>query len=456
MGDLLSNLGTRHAEMARLRRYYVGEQDAICSEIFSQVLTEEQQQELNFYRLFVNLTAPSVDRLVSGVYGGIVTRNIEEGSPYKAQLDELLSPGRGYGQAVRDWFCNAVLFGTGWMVWEARDGKATPYIPNPVYTKVETEPWDCSKIVELKEYSPCGKFFKFVNKYSYGVANEDTGEIIEQVEHQLGFAPVVAAYGKSQVSFGSAYGISMVRDSIKYSDVISRIQLAAIQLVLTYTRPQATLTGEILTQTENPEAEMAEMLAPGGVAHLKEGGSFDYASPKSDFDNLLKMIEYIKKEYCLTAGIPIDALDSSTIDPNQSATAARLRNQPLKTSLQKLTEAMKICEIASLQVAAAVTQWLDTSNPVTFGDIQEKVRVNISMEPAGSPESRTDEVTAWIQLYTIGAKTLEDLIRHFNGDVSESEIRKRIADHKARSVQTPAPPKPEVPSVDTADTQEAA
>lgn len=435
--------GIRHADLDKLYRYYVGNQYDVCNDIFgSRALTPNQLSELDKYKVYCNLTAPSVSRIVSGVYGGVVNRTIEKGTPYKTEIEKYISPNKGYGQAVRNWFQNAVLFGTGYLVWRIHNGKPKPYLPNPIFTEVDTDSFDIEDITELREFSADGNRYWYVNKFEYGVKDKDGNRIGEPVEHGLGIVPVTIARGESLVSYGRVYGLSLVRDSVAYSQIISRLQLNLVELVKTYTRPQAVMIGEAdlaADEATGGEETIEEAFKPGGVLPLKEGGNYLYASPNAQFEQIIKTIEKYKKDYCLSSGIPLDALDSSTIDPNQSATAARLRAQPLQTALQRLTEEQKNNEIDAIQKLAAVIQWLDTGEEVTFSDIQDKVNVSISMEPAGTPESRTEEVSAWISLYNAGVKTLSDLIRHFNGSLSESEIEKRVQDLERHKSAVPAP-----------------
>ena len=428
--------GVRHLELDKLYRYYVGNQDRLCTEIFNtRPSSEIDASILDGYKVYVNLTAPSVNRIVSGVYGGVVNRTVESGSPYKKEIEEAISSSYGYGQTVRNWFQNSVLFGTGYLVWRVKNGQPKAYCPNPIFTEIEADPYDISEIISLREYSADGNRYWFVNREGYGTADKNDN-ILDFVPHGLGIVPVTISYGENLTSYGSIYGLSLVRDAVKYSQIISRLQLDMLELVKYYTAPQAVLTGELNMDTEGDdsgdgetEGEL-EAFKPGGILPLKEGGKFEYVSPQAQFNQILETIAHYKKQFCLSSGIPLDSLDSSNIDPNQSATAARLRAQPLQTALQRLTEEQKVNEIDAIQKLAAVIQWLETGESVTYSDITRNVKVSVSMEPAGTPESRTDEVTAWVQLYNSGTKTLEDMIRHFNGNLSESEIARRVSEIK--------------------------
>lgn len=423
--------GTFHsAHRERLRKYYRGNTDELLPEIFPKpaTTTKGEYDELCGYFVYVNLLKPSIARLVSGVYGNPVSRIIEAGSPYKDKVDAFLAPSRGYSIKVRDAFRNAVHYGDGIIIFTIKDGEVVPYCPNPIRTKIFTDPADVHDVVAIieecgdskdgRQFTSVGPtHYRFVTKSSYGVMDA-RGEIIDTFEHGIGVVPAVIFYGEDQRAYGEAHGDSLVSSGAKYSSVVSRLLLNMVELVLTFTDPKGVLKGVVT----NPD----EAMDKGAIMALDQAGSFNYESPDTNFRDLSDTITAYLTYYCISEGIPLDALNPSSVPENQSATSARLRNQPLSVTINRLIEEQVAREAHALAIVAALYQFLDTKVDVTFPDVVSKFRASIMIQASGNPESQAEEAQSWQVLLSMGAKELSDAIRHFNPTASEGDIARRL------------------------------
>lgn len=423
--------GFYNSDRDKLRRYYRGKVEEILPEIFEQPssVTDLEYEDLCKYFVYVNLLKPSVARLVSGVYGNTAARIIEKGSPYKDKVDRFLSASRGYGIKVRDAFRNAVHYGTGIIVYKIVGQEVEAYLPNPVRTRIFTDPNDVNDIwAIIEECVPADntleKQYRFTTKAHYGIANRD-GMVIRSEYHGLGVVPVAVFYGEDQRQYGEIEGDSLVGSGARYSSVVSRLMLNMIELVLTFTDPKPILKG---SATNREEA-----MDKGAVMEIDENGDFVYRSPETNFRDLSDTITTYLTYFCISEGIPLDALNPASVPENQSATSARLRNQPLAVTISRLVEEQISREPAGLAIVAALYQAIDLMNSpeavsqdVDFEDIRNRFRANVLIEPSGSPESAVEEAAMWQQLIHMGAKELSDAIRRYNPTASETEIARRI------------------------------
>ena len=416
----------------KLRRYYRGNPDELLPEIFPQPasLTDAEYEIIKKYFVYVNLLKPSVARLVSGVYGNPVSRFIEKGSPYKAEVDEFLSPSRGYSIKVRDAFRNAVHYGTGVIIYTVKNENVEPYIPNPIYTRVFSNPHDANEIwAVIEEFvaNDGSKQYRYTTSHRHGVMNEG-GLILDESHHDLGVVPASIFYGEDQSMFGLSEGDSLVGSGAYYSSVVTRLLLNMVELVLTFTDPKGVLKGSVLNREEATDK--------GAIMEVEEGGDFGYASPDTNFRDLSETITQYLTYFCISEGIPLDALNPASVPENQSATSAKLRNQPLQVTISRLIEEQIARESYALCIVAGLYQSIETMSDVTFEDIRSKFRASIMIQPSGNPESQSEEAAAWQQLVAMGAKELVDAIRHYNPTASDAEIARRldtfIAERNAR------------------------
>ena len=373
------------------------------------------------YFTYLNLVRSSVDRLVGGVYSK-VTRQIEEGSPYKDEVDEFLSPANGYSLTCKEWFKSAVLFGTGILAFRIRNNEVVPWLPNPINTEIISSPYDVEDVELIIEKVGSNEEvqYRWVDKNGWGVS-DNSGNIVAYHPHGLGIVPAVMAYGESQLQFGKVKGRSLVHAGVQYSCVITRLLLNMTELIKTYSDPKGVASGAVMNQDKN------EVFEKGAVIEMESGGSFTWATPDTNFKDLKDTISQYKVDYCISAGIPIDALDPSAMPENLSATGAALRFGGLSVTIGRLTDEQKIAEIKALTIVGALYQFIKTLKPVTFWDFKKRFRANVTMQKSNVAVSFQEEVTAWQQLESMGAKTREDLIRHFGEDYSEKEIQRRLA-----------------------------
>ena len=390
-------------------------------------MTEGEYITLMRYFSFVNLVKPSVNRLVSGVYSK-VSRQVEVGSPYKEQVDDFLLPANGYALKCREWFKAGVLFGTGVLSFTIRNNEVLPWLPNPINTEIICNPFDASDIEAIVEKigSDENEQYRIVDKNFWSIADKH-GNIISAMPHGLGIVPAVLCYGESQLQFGSVRGKSLVESGVQFSAVLSRLLLNMVELVKTFSDPKLSVSGPILNQNKS------EVMERGAVVELEQGGSLTWASPQTNFQDLSDTIDGYMKKYAISAGIPLDALDPTVIPDNTSATGAALRFGGLSDTVKRLTEEQKIAEIQALTIVGALYQFINTQQPVTFSDFKRRFRAAVTLVPSNVAGTLTEEVTAWQQLVAMKAKTHEDLIRHFNPEISEQEIQRRLQETSADS-----------------------
>lgn len=438
--DIVKERKFKNADRDMLRTFYRGECSEVQPVVFSRPkwMTEEKYAILMLYFAYVNLCKPAVNRIVSGVYGGPVNRVIADGSPQKAKVDRFIADETGYGLKCREWFKSAVLYGPGINVFLVDDDQVKTWQPNPIRTELvasETDVTDLEWVVEAIGEGD-KQTFRFASKFGWGTADKD-GEYQTFTPHGLGICPAVVAYGEDERMFGNVDGRGLVNSSVQYSIVVSRLLLNQVALIMNYVRPQAVAKGQILNPEEAFEAD--------GVAEMEPGSDFLFVTPDTNFNDLSKTIDAYKSYFCISEGVPLDALDPSNIPENQSATSARLRNQPLSVTINRLVEEQKTNEIRALTIIGAIYHWLEKREAagaaeadvvtIDFADFASKFNATVSMEPSGNPESYAEEVNAWKVLYDMGAKTPEDVVRHFNPNLSETEVRRRVKDIEAADEQ---------------------
>lgn len=430
--------------------FYKGDNEELKSVIFPRQswLTPENYEILISFFAYVNLCKPSVNRIVSGVYGNPVKRTVENGSPYKPQVDEFLEESRGYSLTCREWFKSAVLYGPGIQVFYLGDDRRVKsWLPNPVYTEIVTNPhdvYDVEAIVEEVAPRPYSSYFyapdrvtripvsavsedpiyRFVTKDAWGTADKN-GRITKLVPHGLGIVPAAICYGEDTRMYGEPRGRSLVKSAPQFSRVVTKLLLNQVALIMNTVRPQAVASGPI--KNEDP----LEPWEPGGVVEMDADGKFMFVTPETNFKDLTATIDSYKANYCISEGIPLDALDPANMPENQSATSARLRNQPMSVTINRLVEEQKTNEIHALTIVGALYQMQETGKPVTFSDFASRFKCSVHIEPSGSPESLSELAAAWQQLKTMGAFNVEDIIRRAHPTAGETEIMRRVGEAKA-------------------------
>ena len=427
--------------------FYKGDNEELKTVIFPRQswLTEDEYAILISFFAYVNLCKPSVNRIVSGVYGNPVKRSVENGSPYKDKVDGFLDESRGYSLKAREWFKSGVLYGPGIQVFYVGDDEEVhSWLPNPIRTEIVTNPHNVHDVVAIiEEVGPWNRAFvsgaeskipiakvnhkqiyRFVTKEAWGIADKD-GNIIEFAEHGLGIVPAVICYGEDTRMYGEARGRSLVKSAPQFSKVVTKLLLNQVALIMNTVRPVAVVSGEV--KNENPQ----EAFEPGGVMEMLEGGKFGFVKADTNFNDLTSTIDSYKANYCISEGIPMDALDPANMPENQSATSARLRNQPMSVTINRLVEEQKTNEIQALTIVGALYQMIDTESPVTFSKFAKRFKCSVHIEPSGAPESLSELAAAWAQLKALGAYTTEDIIRRAHGTAGETEIQRRVKEFEA-------------------------
>lgn len=409
-----------------LRKFYRGKHDDVSQILMPNYdwLSVEKRLILSRYFTYVNLLKPAVNRLVSGVYGGKVVRTVEKGSPYREQVLSTISERRGYSQACRETFRGSVLYGDSILAFTVVNDRVQPWRPNPIHTRIVANPDDVTDLQAIIERLPRGNY-RFASKHGWGYFDK-SGTMYGYAEHGLGIVPAVVYYGESQLEYGEEHGDSLVESGLYYSAVLTQLLLNQVALIMNYVSPQAVAAGKVKNQ--NPEEAFR-----GGLLEMDEGGQFLFVTPQTNFRDLMSTIDSYKTNFCISAGIPMDALDPSVIPENQSATSARLRNQPLSVTISRLIEEVMHNEMRALTIIGALYQFVHTRSRVNFEEFSDLFNAVVKIEASGTPESFAEEVSAWVQLHSVGAKTQEDLIRNFNRDISDEEISRRLSEAQARA-----------------------
>jgi len=390
-------------------------------------LTDEKRIRLGHYFTYVNLLKPAVNRLVSGVYGGKIVRTVEKGTRYRDEVLAVIGERRGYSQKCRETFRGGVLYGDSILAFTVVNDRVQVWRPNPITTRIVTNPNDVTDLVAIIERLPKGNY-RFASKKGWGYYDK-SGRIHDFAEHGLGIVPAVVFYGESQLEYGEPHGDSLVESGLFYSAVLTQLLLNQVALIMNYVSPQAVAAGDV--KNENPEEAFR-----GGLLEMGEGGRFLFVTPDTNFKDLTATIDSYKTNFCISAGIPMDALDPSVIPENQSATSARLRNQPLSVTISRLIEEVMQNELRAMTIIGALYQFLDTRETVNFEEFSDLFKASVKIEASGAPESFAEEVAAWVQLHSVGAKTSEDLIRHFGDDLSDVEVSRRLTEFKERGAAT--------------------
>jgi hypothetical protein len=407
----------RSWELKRLQRLHDGDPGIIHdTSMFPMpdAMTPGEWEACKRSAVYVNLVKPAVRRLTSGTYSK-VTRTVEDRSPYKDELDELMGPGNSYSQDSRCWFENAALLDTAPRVWTFdSNNELESWLPNPIYSRITANPRNLKEKTGVFEFNPEGKELRFCTAEGWGILY-GKGKV-EFTGANLGFLPATIGYGHERTHRGELYGLSLVREAPDYSIRVTQVMLYLAILQKIYSRAQAVMKGQ--STMEKPE----EAFALHGVLEMPSDGDFFYRSPDAKFKETLDVVRQYIAILAIILSIPQDAFDASAIEPNQSAESAKMRNIPLSSLTAFLIEEWRRNEIDFARRAAALMQYRDTKKRVTMADIRKNVKLNIQMEPASIPESKTEEVASWIQLLQAGGKTPEDFARHFNTTKSEAEI----------------------------------
>lgn len=413
-------------ERELLRTFYRGKQDDVAQILMPNYnwLSTEKRAILSKYFTYVNLLKPAVNRLVSGVYGGRVVRTLEKDCPYREQVLASIDEKLGYSQKLRETFRAAVLYGDGIMAFTVVNDRVRVWRPNPLVTRIVTNPNDVTDLTAIVELLPTGDY-RFASKRGWGYLNK-AGNIYDYAEHSLGIVPAVVFYGESQLEYGEPYGDSLVECGLYYSAVLTQLRLNQVALMMNYVSPQAVASGEV--KNDDPQEAFR-----GGLLEMGADGKFMFVTPQTNFKDLTETNDSYKTDFCISAGIPMDALDPSNIPENQSATSARLRNQPLSVTINRLVEETTHNELRCLTIVGALYQFIETGGkPVNFEQFSDLFRASVKIEANGAPVSFGEEVAAWTQLHTAGAKTTEEMIRHFGDDLSEEEIQRRVEESDKR------------------------
>lgn len=450
-----------------LRTFYRGECSEVQPTIFPKPnwLTAKKHAMLMQYFAYVNLCRPAVNRIVSGVYGGAVNRIIADGSPHKDKVDRVISEANGYSLKCREWFKSAVMFGPGIHVFTIENDEVKVWRPNPLRTEIITHPSDVYELEWIVESTGSGdkEQFRFVSREGWGVADKD-GHILTFTPHGLGIVPASICYGEDERTYGNVDGSGLVNSSVQYSIVVSRLLLNQVALMMNSVRPQAVVKGEVNNE------DIDEAFEPDGVLEVSADGDFLFVTPQTNFKDLTATIDNYKANFCISDGIPLDALDPNNIPENQSATSARLRNQPLSVTINRLVQEQTTAEIRALTIIGALYEYIEVAKQqgegaqIDFADFASRFHASVTMEPSGNPESYAEEVNAWKVLLDMQAKTPEDVVRHFNPNLSEAEIARRVKEIEAAAEEArqqfaqgdPANTTNDEPESDSADREDRA
>lgn len=418
---LLSNSQTcgkdwrEHKNIKRLVELHQHTSDPVSAGYIQQYagVKNDEWEAISKLAVYINLLKPAVRRLVSGVYGGNVTRTVEDLSGFKDTVKKIISPMGNYADDTRNWFESAVLCGTAARVWiQPEEGVFESWLPNPAYTEIICNPINVKDVLAVIEALPKHKIIRYATKDSYGAFHAETGKIIHESYHELNYFPGTVAYGQSRVHYGEVYGGSLVEEAADFSLRVTAVMLNLAVLQRMYSRSQMYVKGGL--NNEKPE----DAFGLHGVAELSDNGDIGFVSPDAKFRETLDIAKQLTSFCSTVISIPQESFDQSAVQPNESATASRNRNMPLSSLTKFLIEEWRKNEMDFISRGVGVAE---KANP-TLIEIKDALKLNISMEPASIPESKGEEVAAWIQLHTIGAKTPEDIARHFNPDASDDKI----------------------------------
>lgn len=423
--------GPRDGSLVRIRDHFEGGDRAISETYFPRpegVHTTDWRQLRRLYA-HVNLVRPSARCWSAAVYSGDVQRDVTE-APHKPVIKEFIKSPE-YTQAIEAWNENAIVYGTAVAVpcydydEESKTGELSIWLPDPLYTWIETDPVNVRKITAVIEINPKCQRVMYIRTDGMGWMTKDNSE---HQEMDFGWLPVAVAYGQSCLHRGEKYGISLVRDAVDWS--IRCTDVAFNISILQKLQTRATLV--IIGQEDMADDENSGH-GPNKELKLRPESDAKYISPDAKIKETIEILKQMIGLLATSTSIPQDVLDATLTQQVSSAEAARIRAIPLVQRARQLVPIWRANEHNLIMAIEGLLEYNESKNPVKYADLKNRVKTDIQITPNIIPMSRNEEVQNVIALLQSYLITAEDAVRTFNQSKTEDDI-KAMAD-KVREVQ---------------------
>lgn len=374
--------------------------------------------------VYINLLKACTRRLRSAVLGGSVRRRIVR-NPYEDEINRMMRA--SFRPVMRQRLSYSILFGTSYAVPTLCSGRIVPWLPYPPTTRIITEPGSADRVMGIAAYTPDASTLRIVT--ADGLAVIRPGKSFEIQPANFGFLPVTIGFGEDRTAAGETYGLSLVREAAKA--LVRACDCLMNVAVLQKIRTRGVFWIRGLIETEGQD--LGQIFGPNGIAPLEKDGAVGFATPDSNIPDSLEVLHATIYALSLSVGIPIDDLNPVFKGLDGSAEAARRRAVPLTAITQELTESCIADEEDFILRSTALLAWSDTfGRPVDLDDLSDAVATEIDIDPTILPESNSERVSNEIQLWSIGARTDEDLARAFNRSKDDAEIATIAAEIRRR------------------------
>lgn len=410
--------GPRDGSLVRIRDHFEGGERAISDTYFPRPEGVHSSDWRQLKRLYahVNLVRPSARCWSAAVYSGDVIRNVTSG-PHQKITQEFVKSA-DYTQAIDAWNENAIVYGTAVAVpcYDAETKELSIWLPDPLYTWIETDPVNVRKVVAVAEVNPkCGRIM-FVRTDGIGWMTKDD---CDYQPMNIGWLPVAIAYGQSCLHRGEKYGISLVRDAVDWS--IRATDIAFNISILQKLQTRATLV--IIGQEDMADEENSGH-GPNKELKLREGSKAEYISPDAKIKETIEILKQVIGLLATSTSIPQDVLDATLTQQVSSAEAARIRAIPLVQRAKQLVPIWRANEQNLILAIEALLEYNDSNNPIVISKFRNLIKSDIQITPNIIPVSRNEEVQNVIALVNAHLITAEDAVRTFNQSKSDDDIAK--------------------------------
>jgi hypothetical protein len=419
--------GPRDGDLLKIREQFEGGDKAICEKYFPCPDGMERKDWHQFRRLLVhvNLVRPMVRCWTAAVYSGERIVNVTA-APHKLDIIKEFVRSPCYNDAIFDWNENAVTYGTAIAApcYSKETEELSVWLPDPIYTWIQTDPMDVTKVLAFAEVNPKLGRIIFMTVAGSGWITKDAS-FFEPMN--FGWLPVAIAYGQSRIHRGEKYGLPLVSDAADWSVRITDTAFNASIIQKLETRSTLVITGD------EEEVDASSGWGPGKDMKLRQDADAKYISPEAKLKETIDIMKQFMGLLATANSVPQDVFDATLTESVSSAEAARIRAIPLVQRAKQLVPTWRANEHKLITASCGMVEFIDgdQSKEIDYIRLKRAVKTDIQITPNIIPLSMNEEVQNAIALGTAGYKTRTDLIRQFNPMKDDAQIAAMVAEQKA-------------------------
>lgn len=423
----------RDAELADLRDNYEGDHTVLIDR-FLRKPPSWDDTTWTYVReglMAINSTRTSLRSLSSGVYGGVQFRKISSAQgPFSDQVNKFIaSP--SWRASMKRVMREAALYGTSYFApfYDKEKRRLGIRHLNPVTTHILTSEIDPEIPIAVAEFDEKRNWVRIWTSSFFAILarRESDVEYIDYIddagdEIDRPFFPVAIA--RAEEVPGSAYGLSMLRDTPKFNRSlsvsyfnVSYSSLLKAQALLTIT------TGD--NTGEEANADLTQ-LGPHSALILPQGSSADFKSNGADINSLLEVIDRLQDLESYILGIP-----NIRAQKNLSAEGARLAAAPLTSQVSELALTMSSVETAAIHLILMTSHW-EVNSPMSQEDSERLYQVSVRINPSINVESLQERTQSKTMLAEKGVIAEEEIVAEFSPHLSFPEVEEQAEIMRSR------------------------